>query len=64
MKRYWLFLWNTANSAGGGWHDFQGAFDAMDEANAALEEIQNQHYGSQFKGHIVDAVVREVVRWI
>ncbi len=54
MKRYLLFAgWNYY--PGGGWEDFQGSFETIEDAENAMTRENDWH-------HIVDIQTSEMVR--
>lgn len=56
MRRYIVFTWNSPY-ASGGWHDYRGSFDSLDEAEMFLlsnsEDCQQiVDYGSGYSWRI------------
>lgn len=52
MKRYLLFSWSYYLS-GGGWHDFAGSYETLDEALEAISMYR--------RWHVVDVESEEIV---
>lgn len=59
IKRYALFHGDNYY-AGGGWYDFVGVFDSVDEAKAGLDP-DNTESPSGGWAHIVDLLTMEMV---
>lgn len=55
MKRYLLFVY-AQYYANGGWHDFEGDFDTIEEAKNKLLENPNLEWW-----HIVDTVSKSII---
>jgi hypothetical protein len=62
VRRYLLFGGNCYYPSGG-WVDFQGAFDSIEEAMEYEKTIDSQSYEGDWWWHVVDqTTAREVAR--
>ncbi len=58
MKRYLVFGFENQEGSGG-WNDFIGAFDDLDEANAAALPYWNHRV---YEAHIVDTQTMKIIK--
>lgn len=62
MKRYLLFAGSTYYPAGG-WHDFRGDFDSIEEAKAKIDQDEeaSDGWGAYDWSHCIDSQTKEKV---
>ena len=60
MKRYMLFAY-AGYYPSGGWNDFRGSFDSVDEALVALKSLDREEYSRAEFWHIIDSETLEYV---
>lgn len=64
MKKYMLFCFPTY-TAGGGFGDFIGSFDSLQEAiNYAYNHIETEGHDCEYSGQIVDAESGDVIMFL
>ena len=62
MKRYWLFAGNSFY-ADGGFSDYRGSFDTIDEAQAEFVEVEKELYSEGWY-HVFDSEMERIVDFV